>query len=85
VRFIPARVIILALDGTAPDQLMQLIGSYQAPNLTALLGKDRGFRLFEHGYSAPRAWSILRSSTIATWLQLSWGFHPPVNRVTGDK
>src|SRR5215467_15784557 len=48
------RVIIFALDGTAPDELMRLIRSGEAPNLAVLLGKDRGSGLFEHGY-APRA------------------------------
>ena len=79
------RVIIFALDGTAPDQLMQLIRSGHAPNLAALLGKDSGSGLFEHGYFAPRAWSILPSSTIAAWAATFTGTPPAVNGVTGDE
>jgi len=79
------RVIIFALDGTAPDQLLQLIRSGQAPNLAALLGKDRGSGLFEHGYAAPRAWSILPSSTIAAWAATFTGTPPAANGVTGDE
>jgi predicted AlkP superfamily pyrophosphatase or phosphodiesterase len=79
------RVIIFALDGTAPDQLMQLIRSGEAPNLAALLGKDRGGGLFEHGYAAPRAWSILPSSTIAAWAATFTGTPPAQNGVMGDE
>lgn len=79
------RVIIFALDGTVPDQLMQLIRSGQAPNLAALLGKDRGSGLFEHGYAAPHAWSILPSSSIAAWAATFTGTSPAVNGVTGDE
>jgi len=78
------RVIIFALDGTAPDELMRLIRSGEAPNLAALLGKDRGSGLFEHGY-APRAWSILPSSTIAAWAATFTGVPPGQNGIMGDE
>src|ERR1043166_5301836 len=35
------RVIIFALDGAGPDQLMEAIGSGKAPHIAALLGKER--------------------------------------------
>ena len=59
------RIIIFALDGATPDQLMEAIRSGKAPNLAGLLGKEIGQELFEHGYSAARALSVLPSSTIA--------------------
>ena len=64
---------------------MQLIRSGKAPNLATLLAKDRGSGLFEHGYSTPRAWSILPSSTIATWAATFMGIPPPVNGMAGDE
>jgi len=79
------RLIIFALDGTNPDQLMQAIRSGNAPNLAGLLGKDRGQGLYEHAYAAPRAWSILPSSTIAAWSALFTGTPPAANGVAGDE
>lgn len=79
------RVIIFALDGTAPDQLIQVIRSGGAPNLGALLGRHRDGGLFEHGYAAPRAWSVLPSSTIADWAAIFTGTPPAVNGVPGDE
>jgi len=79
------RVIIFALDGTTPDQLMQAIRSGEAPNLAGLLGKEKQGGLFEHGYAAPRAWSILPSSTIAAWSALFTGTPPAANGVAGDE
>ena len=79
------RVIIFALDGTPPAQLMQAISSGNAPNLAALLGAERGQGLFTHGYAAPRALTILPSSTIAAWSALFTGKPPAVNGVTGDE
>ena len=79
------RVIIFALDGTAPDELLRLIRSGEASNLAALLGKDRGSGLFEHGYAAPRAWSILPSSTIAAWAATFTGAPPAQNGIMGDE
>ena len=79
------RVIIFALDGTAPDELMRLIRSGGASNLAELLGKDRGSGLFEHGYAAPRAWSILPSSTIAAWAATFTGVPPAQNGIMGDE
>ena len=63
---------------------MRLIRSGEAPNLAALLGKDRGSGLFEHGY-APRAWSILPSSTIAGWAATFTGVPPAQNGIMGDE
>jgi hypothetical protein len=80
-----ARLIIFALDGTTPDQLMQAIRSGNAPNLAALLGKERRQGVFEHAYAAPRAWSILPSSTIAAWAAIFTGSPPATNGVAGDE
>src|ERR1043166_4557774 len=79
------RVIVFALDGTSPDELIKLIRSGDAPNLAALLGKDRGGGVFEHGYAAPRAWSVLPSSTIAAWAATFTGVPPARNGVPGDE
>ena len=79
------RLIIFALDGTPSDQLMQAIRSGNAPNLAGLLGRERGRGLFEHGYAASRALSILPSSTIAAWSALFTGTPPAANGVTGDE
>jgi type I phosphodiesterase/nucleotide pyrophosphatase len=79
------RLIIFALDGTTPDQLMQAIRSGNAPNLAELLGKEKRRGLFEHAYAAPRAWSILPSSTIAAWAAIFTGTPPAANGVTGDE
>ena len=79
------RVLIFALDGTAPDELMRLMRSGGASNLAELLGKDRGSGLFEHGYAAPRAWSILPSSTIAAWAATFTGVPPAQNGIMGDE
>ena len=79
------RLIIFALDGTPPAQLMQAIRSGNAPNLAGLLGHERGQGLFDHGYAAPRALSILPSSTIAAWSAIFTGTPPAANGVTGDE
>ncbi len=79
------RLIIFALDGTPPAQLMQAIRSGNMPNLAGLLGKERGQGLFDHGYAAPRALSILPSSTIAAWSALFTGTPPAAHGVAGDE
>src|SRR2546426_9454491 len=58
-------VLIFALDGATPDDLMQAVHSGKAPRMQKLLGKDEGSGLFEHAYAAPHALSILPSSTVA--------------------
>jgi len=79
------RMIIFALDGTTPAQLMEAIQSGNAPNLAGLLGKELGRGLFEHGYAAPKALSILPSSTIAAWSAIFTGTAPARNGVVGDE
>ena len=79
------RMIIFALDGTTPAQLMEAIQSGNAPNLAGLLGKERGRGLFEHGYAAPKALSILPSSTIAAWSAIFTGTAPARSGVVGDE
>ena len=79
------RMIIFALDGTTPAQLMEAIRSGKAPNLAGVLGKERDRGLFEHGYAAPRALSILPSSTIAAWSAIFTGPPPALNGVVGDE
>lgn len=79
------RVIIFALDGAGHDQLMEAIRSGKAPNIASVLGKDAGNGLFEHGYSAPKAMSLLPSSTIANWSAIFTGQAPAWDGVTGDE
>jgi len=79
------RVIIFAFDGAGPDQLMQAIHSGNAPHIAALLGKDKGNGLFEHGYAAPHALSVLPSSTIADWAAIFTGRPPAQNGLAGDE
>ncbi len=78
-------VIIFALDGAAPAQLMEAVHSGQAPNIAALLGKDKGGGLFEHAYAAPNALSVLPSSTIADWASIFTGDTPAWDGVTRDE
>jgi hypothetical protein len=80
-----SRVIVFALDGAGHDQLMEAIGSGEAPNMAGLLGKDEGNGLFAHGYSAPNALSVLPSSTIADWSAVFTGQAPAWDGVTGDE
>ena len=79
------RIIIFALDGAGPNQLMQAIQSGKAPHIAGLLGKEKGSGLFEHAYAAPHASSILPSSTIAAWAAIFTGKPPALNGVTGDE
>jgi Type I phosphodiesterase / nucleotide pyrophosphatase len=79
------RVIIFALDGAGHDQLMQAIRSGKAPNIASVLGKDQGGGLFEHAYSAPKALSVLPSSTIANWSAIFTDQAPAWDGVTGDE
>jgi hypothetical protein len=79
------RVIIFALDGTGPDQLMEAVHSGKAPHIAALLGRDRGGGLFEHAYAAPDVLSVLPSSTIADWAAIFTGRPPARNGVPGDE
>src|SRR5208283_6012675 len=60
-------ILIFAMDGAVPSQLMEAVHSIHAPYITALLGKDEGNGVFEHAYAAPHALSVLPSSTIADW------------------
>jgi len=79
------RVIVFALDGTVPAQLMEAIGSGHAPNLAALLGVAQGNGLFAHAYAAPHALSVLPSSTIADWSSIFTGSTPADDGVPGDE
>jgi hypothetical protein len=79
------RMIIFALDGAVPAGLMDALRSSQLPHISALLGKDEGNGLFEHGYAAPKALSVLPSSTIADWASIFTGSVPAQNGVTGDE
>jgi hypothetical protein len=78
-------VLIFALDGAVPEQLVQAIHSGHAPNIARLLGKDEGHGLFEHAYAAPNALSVLPSSTIADWSSIFTGKTPAEDGVTGDE
>jgi Type I phosphodiesterase / nucleotide pyrophosphatase len=79
------RVIIFALDGAGHDQLMAAIDSGKAPNMASVLGKDQGNGLYEHAYSAPKALSLLPSSTIANWSSIFTDQPPAWDGVTGDE
>ena len=79
------RMIIFALDGAVPAGLMDAIKSARMPYISALLGKDEGNGLFEHGYAAPEALSVLPSSTIADWASIFTGSVPAWDGVTGDE
>src|SRR5579872_7511173 len=63
-------VLIFAMDGAVPAQLMEAVHSGHAPYIAALLGKDEGNGVFEHAYAAPHALSVLPSSTIADWTSI---------------
>jgi hypothetical protein len=78
-------VIIFALDGATPADLMAAVHSGQAPNIAALLGSDRGDGLFEHGYAAPEALSLLPSSTIPDWASIFTGSVPAWDGIPGDE
>ena len=78
-------VIIFALDGTSRDQFMTLIRSGKAPNISGLLGKELAGGVFDHGYAAPDAVSMLPSSTVADWSAIFTGAPPAFNGVTGDE
>jgi hypothetical protein len=79
------RVIVFALDGAGYPQLMEAIRSGKAPHMAALLGKEQGNGVFEHGYSAPGVLSVLPSSTVADWSASFTGKPPAENGVPGDE
>lgn len=78
-------VIVFALDGATPAQLMTAVHSGRAPNLARLLGADRGDGLFEHAYAAPHGYAMMPSSTIADWASVFTGSTPADDGVTGDE
>ena len=78
-------VLIFAFDGAGYDQLMAAIRSGKAPAMAAMLGKDAGRGLYEHGYSVPDAVSILPSTTIAAWSAIFTGAPPGWNGVPGNE
>ncbi len=80
-----SRVIVFCLDGAGYPQLMEAIRSGKAPHIAALLGKEQGNGVFEHGYSAPGVLSVLPSSTVADWSATFTGKPPAQNGVPGDE
>jgi hypothetical protein len=78
-------VLVFAMDGATPAQLMEAIGSGHAPNIATLLGKDAGNGVFEHAYAAPHALSVLPSSTIADWAAIFTGSTPAYDGIPGDE
>jgi hypothetical protein len=78
-------VIIFALDGAVPAQLMEAVRSGRAPHIASLLGPDKAQGMFEHAYAAPNALSVLPSSTIADWAAIFTGAPPATNGVSGDE
>jgi len=79
------RVIVFCLDGAGYPQLMEAIRSGKAQRIAALLGKEQGNGLFEHGYSAPGVLSVLPSSTVADWSAVFTGKPPAQNGWPGDE
>ncbi len=78
-------VVLFALDGTSRDQFMALIRSGKAPNIAGILGKEESAGVFDHGYTAPDAVSMLPSSTVADWSAIFTGQPPAHNGVPGDE
>jgi hypothetical protein len=79
------RVIVFCLDGAGYPQFMEAIRSGKAPHIAALLGKEQGNGVFEHGYSAPGVLSVLPSSTVADWAATFTGKPPAENGWPGDE
>jgi predicted AlkP superfamily pyrophosphatase or phosphodiesterase len=79
------RMIIFALDGAVPAGMMDDIKNLQMPHVKELLGNDQGDGLFEHGYAAPEALSVLPSSTIADWASIFTGSVPAWDGIPGDE
>ena len=79
------RVLIFALDGAGCDQVTDAIRSGKAPNLAGLLGKDEGGGIHEHAYSAPDAYAIFPTITIAAWSSIFTGSPTAYNGVPGDE
>ncbi|MGH7914210.1 MAG: alkaline phosphatase family protein [Candidatus Binataceae bacterium] len=80
-----SRVIVFCLDGAGYPQLMEAIRSGKAPHIATLLGKEGSNGVFEHGYSAPGALSVLPSSTVADWAATFTGKPPAQNGIPGDE
>ncbi len=80
-----SRVIVFCLDGAGYPQLMEAIRSGKVPHIAALLGKEKGNGVFEHGYSTPGVLSVLPSSTVADWAATFTGKPPAQNGVPGDE
>jgi hypothetical protein len=78
-------VLVFCLDGTGHDQLIEAIESGRAPRIKALLGRDIGRGLFEHGYSSSGVVSVLPSSTVADWTATFTGSPPAWNGIAGDE
>src|SRR5579885_1732458 len=80
-------VIVFALDGAAPAELLGAVGTGRAPNIGRLLGPAEagGHGLFAHAYAAPHAMSMLPSSTIADWASIFTGATPAEDGVPGDE
>ncbi len=79
------RMIIFALDGAGYGQFMAAVRSGDAPNIAAVLGKEGAGGLFQHGYAAPDAISMLPASTVADWSAIFTGAPPAWNGVAGNE
>jgi hypothetical protein len=78
-------VLVFAMDGAMPAQLMEAVHSGHAPNIATLLGEDHGNGVFGHAYAAPHALSVLPSSTIADWTSIFTGATPAYDGIPGDE
>jgi hypothetical protein len=85
----PARgdspVIVVALDGVGRDLLNRALERGRMPRLAALMGEPGEEGVYEHGYAAPDAVSILPSTTMAAWGSVFTGEPPAVTGVPGNE
>lgn len=78
------RVLVFALDGVGWDDLASAIRAGAMPNVSALLGRDRGDGSFERGHLTPLL-SVLPSATTPAWASVFTGEPPASTGVPGNE
>jgi hypothetical protein len=79
-------VILFAMDGVGYGQMMNAVRSGKAKHIESLLGAPHGGGgVFQHGYSAPNATTIMPSCSTAGWASIMTGRPPAETGVTGDE
>lgn len=70
-----ARVLLVALDGVADEELFRAVDDRTMPRTAAVFGarRDEDGRVREHGWIVPGALSILPSTTFAAWASVLTG------------